>query len=133
MEILIRLGNKENSDDFCEKLRIRCFIPSGSNEDSGNFTGESRMRIFILLGSKNSVGKKAYCRGVGSGVFGRLSLYWGIILGWGETKVNHYLVDFQLQDNLLGNLEKLNGFRWGLIIRSLDLTGEEGFISAGDL
>ena len=63
--------------------------------------------------------------------FGRLPLYWGVTLCWGETKVNCYLVD--LQDNLLGNLEKLDGFRWGLIVRSFDLTGEEGFSSAGDL
>ena len=49
MEILVPLGNKENSDDFYAELR---------------------MRIFILLGSnKNSVGKKAYCWGVGPGVW----------------------------------------------------------------
>ena len=40
MGILVPLGNKENSDDFC---------------------GELIKRIFILLGSnENSVGKKTY-------------------------------------------------------------------------
>ena len=34
---------------------------------------------------------------------------------------------------LLGNLEKMNGFRWGLIVRSFDSTREEGFSSFGDL
>ena len=46
---LILPGNKENSDDFCGELIKRIFIMLGSNE--------------------SSVGKKAYCWGVGSGVW----------------------------------------------------------------
>ena len=64
------------------------------------------MRIFILLGSHDNFGDlmlgsnedsvgKSLLLGVGSGVFGCLPLYWEVILGWGETKVNCYLVDFQ--------------------------------------
>ena len=94
MGILTRLGNRENYDDFCGELRMRIFIllrgnknfgdfMLGSDEDLGNFTGESRMRIFNLLWSKNSVGKKAYCWRVSSGVFGCLPLYWEVLLGWG--------------------------------------------------
>ena len=49
MGILVPLGNKENSDDFFRELIKRIFILLGSNE--------------------NSVGKKAYCWGVGSGVW----------------------------------------------------------------
>ena len=96
MEILDLLENKEDSDDLCGELRMRIFILLGRNENFGDFIGELKMRIFILLKSnENSVGKKAYCWRVGSGVFGCLPLNWGIILGWGETKVNCYLVDFQ--------------------------------------
>ena len=68
MRILIRLGNRENSDDFCEELRMRIFIllrsnenfgnfMLGSKEGSSNFTRESIMRIFILLGSEKLCGE----------------------------------------------------------------------------
>ena len=74
MGILILLGNKENFDDC----------------------GELRMRIFILLGSnKNYVGEEGLLLGSRSRSLGCMPLYWGINLGWGETKVNCYLVDFQ--------------------------------------
>ena len=63
-----------------------------------------------------------------------MSIYWGIILGWGETKFNCYLVDSQILRQLAGEMgEKLNGFHWGLIVGNFDLTGEEGFISAEGL
>ena len=56
-------------------------------------------------------GRKLSCWGVGSGV-------WVVCQSTGElSEVVVWLV-FRLQDNLLGNLEKLDGFRWGLIIRS---------------
>ena len=67
--ILDLLGNRENSNDFCGELRMRIFILLRSNENSGNFIGEFRMRIFILLENENSVGKKAYCWGLSSGVW----------------------------------------------------------------
>ena len=86
------LENNENSDDLCGELRMRIFILLGRNENFGDFIGELKMRIFILLKSnENSVGKKAHCWRIISGVFGRLPVYWGFILGWGETKVNYYL------------------------------------------
>ena len=55
MEILVPLGNKENSDDLCGELRMRIFNPLGSNENFGDFTGELRMRIFTLLKNKKTV------------------------------------------------------------------------------
>ena len=41
MGILTRLGNRENSDDFCGGLRMRIFILLRSNENFGDFIGES--------------------------------------------------------------------------------------------
>ena len=40
-EILTRLGNRENFDDFCEELRMRIFILLRGNESFGDFPGES--------------------------------------------------------------------------------------------
>ena len=80
-------------------------------------TGELRMRIFILLGSnENSLGEKAILLGSSEDsmakslfLFGKkfrslgcLPLYWGIIRGWGETKVDCYLVAFQTLRRLAG-------------------------------
>ena len=75
--ILVLLGNRENSDDFCRDLRMRIFILATSLESNKN-SGEKG----LLLGSKF---RSLDC----------LPFYWGVILGWGETKVNCYLVDFQ--------------------------------------
>ena len=110
---LAPLGNKENSDDFC---------------------GELTKRIFILLGSnKNSVGKKAYCWGVGSGVCVVCHSTGGIILGWGETKVNCYLVDFQTSRQLVGEFGETEWSPLGVDSWKFDFAGEESFISAEDL
>ena len=126
---VVCLGNPENFDDLCWELRMRIFILLGSNENSDDFCGELRMRILILLGSnENSVGKKAYCWEVGSGV-------WIVCHSTGElSEVVVWLV-FRLQNNLLGNLEKLDGFRWGLIVRKFWLRwglGVWSFNSDGD-
>ena len=106
MRIFILLRSNENFGDFM----------LGNKEDPDNFTGESRMRIFILLGSKNSVGKKAYCWRVSSGIWGKklipvwkkfrslgcMPLYWGIILAGDKTKANCYLVNSQTLRQLAG-------------------------------
>ena len=73
MGILVPLGNKENSDGTCGELIKRIFILLGSNENSGEEG--------LLLGSK-------------SRSLDYLPLYWGVILGWGKTKVSCCLVDF---------------------------------------
>ena len=66
------------------------------------------MRIFDMQGIKNSY-KFMLGSNEDSGNFtGELSEV-------GEKqKLTVIWLIFRLQDNLLGNLEKLNGFRWGL-------------------
>ena len=46
--------------------------------------------------------------------FGRLPLYWGVILGWGETKVNRYLVNFQASRQLAGEFGETGWFPLGI-------------------
>ena len=48
--------------------------------------------------------------------FGRLPLYWGVILGWGETEVSRYPIDFQASKQSAGELGEKNGFYRGLIV-----------------
>ena len=50
--------------------------------------------------------------------FGRLPLYWGVILVGERQKLTVIRLLFRLQDNLLGNMEKLDGVHWGLIVRN---------------
>ena len=91
------------------------------------------MRIFILLGSnKNSAGKKAILLGSSGDsvrkslfLFGKSSRVWVVCHSTGELSEAVVRLVFGPQDNLLGNLDQLNGFRWGLIVGS--------FSSAGDL
>ena len=52
MGILTRLGNRENSDDFCGELRMRIFNLMGNLNPWGLHAEESRMKIFYLQGIK---------------------------------------------------------------------------------
>ena len=76
------------------------------------------MGVFVPLGSiENSMGKEfCSCLGKSSGVSvvfhstGELSLV-------GENQKSAVIrLDFRLQNNLLGNFEKLDGFHRGLIV-----------------
>ena len=63
------------------------------------------MRIFILatsLGSKKNYGEEGLLLGSKFRILGCKLLYWGINLGWGETKVICYLVDSQTLRQLAG-------------------------------
>ena len=65
-------------------------------------------------------------------LFGKSSGVWVVCHSTGELsevvekhKLTVVRLLFRLQDNLLGNLEKLDGFHWGLVVGN--------FSSAGDL
>ena len=64
---------------------------------------------------------------------GCMPIYWGVTLGWGETKVNRCLVDFQASRQLAGEtwrnwMISAVGWkfqlRWGLVVGSLISTGD---------
>ena len=52
-----------------------------------------------------------------------MPLYWGVILGWGDTKVNYYLVAFQASRQLAEEFGETEWFPLGI----------ESFSSTGDL
>ena len=71
--------------------------------------------VFFLSRSNKNSGEKLIPVWKKFRSFGRLPLYWGVTLGWGETEVNRYLADFQASEQLVGGyLEKLEDFRCGL-------------------
>ena len=144
MRIFILLGSKK----ICGEQLYCWRVSSGLQGKAYSYLGEVqefrfyatlRMRIFILLGSKNSVGnsytaeEQLSCWKVSSRLSGekayscleKSSEVWVVCQSTGELSEVVVWLGFRLQDNLLGNLEKLDGLHWGLIA--------ENFSSAGDL
>ena len=77
----------------------------GNPENFNDFYWGLLMGVFVLSRSyKNSVGEKLSPVWKKFRSFGRLPLYWGVTLGWGETKVNCYLVDSQALRHLVGEV-----------------------------
>ena len=75
------------------------------------------MGILILLGNKeNSVGKKTYSCLEKVQEFGLLAILLGSYQVGEKQKLTVIRLLFRLQDNLLGNLKKLDGFHCGLIV-----------------
>ena len=62
-----------------------------------------------------------------------MPIYWGINLGWGESKVSCYLVDSQISRQLAGESGETGWFLLWICSWKFELTGEEGVIFAEGL
>ena len=78
---------------------------------SGDNQWESLFRWGVL---KTLWGKSLFLFGKQFRSFGRLSLYWGVILGWRESEVSCYPVGFQASKQLAGEFGEIGRFPSGI-------------------
>ena len=87
----ICFGNPENFNDFYWGLLTGVFVLSRSNKTLWE-------KVYPVM---KTLWGKAFSAGEFRSL-GCMPIYWGVTLGWGETKVNCYLVDFQVSRQLDG-------------------------------